>query len=102
VIPDGSWAKSSHSNPNGACVEVAWLKSSYSQFNGACVEAASYRKSTRSQPANTACVEAGHGEGVIGARDTVQAGDPARIVVEFSTAAWREFLGRIKTESFTV
>lgn len=33
-----NWFKSSFSNPQGACVEVAFKKSSFSAQNGGCVE----------------------------------------------------------------
>lgn len=35
-----TWFKSSYSDGNGDCVEVAWLKSSHSDDNGNCVEVA--------------------------------------------------------------
>ena len=34
------WKKSSHSEGNGACVEIGWFVSSYTANNGACVECA--------------------------------------------------------------
>ncbi|GHJ34478.1 DUF397 domain-containing protein [Streptomyces sp. TS71-3] len=37
---DAQWFKSSYSNGNGNCVEVAFIKSSYSNGNGECVEVA--------------------------------------------------------------
>ena len=69
-----------------------WRKSTYSANNGACVEAASWRKSTHS--ASGECVEAGHGAGVVGVRDS-QMGD-ASPVLEFSPAAWRAFTASLK------
>lgn len=37
-MSDVDWQKSSHSNPNGNCVEISWQKSSYTGPNSNCVE----------------------------------------------------------------
>jgi uncharacterized protein DUF397 len=56
-----------------------WRKSSYSNSTGGCVEIAAAPRT-------------------VGVRDTKQHG--AGPVLEFSTAAWRAFLGQIKAGRF--
>lgn len=67
-----------------------WRKSTASNPNGACIEAASWRKSTFSGGCSAMheCVEAGHGRGVIGVRDSKLRQGPE---LEFSVAAWEAF-----------
>ena len=68
-----------------------WRKSSRS-VSGECVEAASWRKSTASGPDHD-CVEAGHGAGVVGVRDSR---DPDGGLLEVTPAAWAAFTARLK------
>jgi hypothetical protein len=67
------WIKSSYSNNNGTCVEVAWFKSSYSANNGDCVEVAT-------------------GVNEVATRDSK---DPEGGVLTLSPAAFRSFLAAV-------
>lgn len=71
------WRKSSYSDANGGCIEVAtgWRKSSFSDGNGGCIEVADTDRH-------------------IAVRDTKQHGQGP--VLEFATDAWREFLAEAK------
>lgn len=76
------WCKSSYSDANGSCVEVAftnWRKSSYSGGNGNCVEFAA----------------AG---GVVGVRDSKQDGQGP--VLEFDRDEWMAFIHGIRDGEF--
>lgn len=93
-----NWRKASHSSTSN-CVQAAnWRKSRYSgPTGGNCVEAASFRKSSYSGGCSAMheCVEAGHGPGVVGVRDTKDRGHGP--VLEFSPAAWRAFTAGLKS-----
>jgi hypothetical protein len=60
-----------------------WRKPVRSNSQGACVEVDSWRKPS-------------FGGSAVSVRDTKQAGEPARTVIEFSAQAWREFTSRLK------
>lgn len=95
------WRKSQHSNPNGACVETAsWRKASYSGTSE-CIECAAFRKSSYSGALGN-CAEIGHGQDVVGVRDTKQEhlGDD-RTILEFTPDAWRRFISDVKDSGST-
>jgi hypothetical protein len=70
---NGTWRKSSYSNPNGNnCVEVTWRKSSYSNPNNAYVEVAA-------------------GSTTVGLRDSKNPDGPT---LAFAHAHWSEFLAQ--------
>jgi hypothetical protein len=89
---DMDWYKSSRSAYNGSCLEVAYRKSSRSNGDSYCLEAA-YRKSSRSN-FHSCCTEAALRSGTVLVRDS-KLGD-ASPVLEFSPAAWADFIGGIK------
>lgn len=71
---------------------MKWRRSSFCAASE-CIEVASWRKSTHSA-GNGACVEAGHGLGVVGVRDSTLG--EASPVLEFPAAAWRVFAASLK------
>jgi len=85
------WRKSTASGATN-CVEAASWRKSTRCASRECVEAASWRKSTASGPDHD-CVEAGHGPGVVGVRDTQ---DRDGSLHEVTPAAWAAFTARLK------
>jgi hypothetical protein len=67
------WAKSSHSNPSGNCVEAAFRKSSHSGSSTNCVEVAA--------------------AGTVLVRDSKDPGGP---VLTLTAAQWRSFIERYR------
>jgi hypothetical protein len=81
------WRKSSFSDENTNCVEVAWRKSSFSDTNTNCVEV-SWRKSSFSGE-NTDCVEVATGPEQVGVRDSK---NPEVPPLTFPARSWHTFL----------
>jgi hypothetical protein len=90
------WRTASHSDGNGACVEVGWRTSSYSGGNGNCVQVG-WRKASYSE-ANANCVQVAAGERVVGVRDTKERGRGP--MLEFPAAAWLSFIAAAKSGTF--
>jgi hypothetical protein len=57
-----------------------------------------WRKSSHSHFEENACVEIGTAPGVVGVRDTKQAGLPARPVLVYSAGAFAAFLAQLTGE----
>lgn len=70
---------------------MMWRKSSHSETLS-CVEAASWRRSRACD--GGACIEAGHGPGVVGIRDS-QLGEESP-VLEVSPGAWEWFISSFR------
>lgn len=69
-----------------------WRKASYSNSQGACVETASWRRANACDGGT--CLEAGHGAGIVGVRDTKNKG--LGPVLKFSSGVWSQFLAGLK------
>jgi hypothetical protein len=89
-MTSSSWRTSTHSNPNGACVECAgwtdWGVSSFSFANGNCIQ---WRKSTHCQSGE--CLEA---RGGVQVRDS-KLGDGSPVLM-FRGDAWRRFISGLR------
>lgn len=78
-----NWHKSSHSQGENACVEVASVL----------LDASNWRKASYSQGQN-ACVEVGTTRGIVGVRDTKLG--PAGPILAFDRQNWAEFTTQLK------
>lgn len=94
-----AWRKSSRSNSDQACVEVAqgvaWRKSSRSNSDQECVEVAqgvAWRKSTRSS-SDQDCVEVGQVSAAVGVRDSK---DPEGGHIAMERAAFGDLVAKVK------
>lgn len=96
--------KSSHSNPDGNCVEVSVYeyvggrKSKHSRNAWDCVEVGTFRKSAKCQ--KDCCVSVGTGPGVVGIRDTKledkSTGTYRGATLEIPAAQFAAFLVRVR------
>jgi hypothetical protein len=106
------WRKSTYSNGQGDCVEVAtWRKASYSNAQGECVEVATSRKSTHGNGIGECaevgaawrkathsngqgqCVEVGKAMTAVLVRDTTNRSGPTLTI---PASAWRTLLAKVR------
>jgi hypothetical protein len=83
ALATASWFKSTHSQGENACVEVA----------SALIGVDNWHKASYSQGAN-GCVEVGSVPSVIGVRDSKLG--PASPILAFGPASWATFTDRLK------
>jgi hypothetical protein len=98
-IPYAAWRKSTHSNGQSNCIEVAalWRKSSYSNSNSNCVEvAAAWHKSAHSS-SNANCVEVAVTYPSVAVRDTKDRSGP---VLVFNPEDWWAFTAAVRDGEF--
>ena len=76
---------------------MSWRKSSWSNYNGNCVEVAVDWRKAQADTGNGACVETALGACGVQVRDSK---DPDGPVLAFSRAGWEQFTAAVKAGEF--